>query len=382
MKRHILFILLLGFTLLASAQKSKVMAVMQMIEAKSYEEARENIELAIQNDRTSNWARTYYAKGVLCQIAFEDGSKDGDVKKMRLYPDQLYVAYASFEKAIQLDVRERLFSSIGQYYYLLSNDFRKLGGELYVKQEYKEALRAFEHALLLNQSELIVVEVDTALIYNAAMSAYESKNWDKAVNYLTGLHEQALSPETTLLLASAYQQKGDTLSAELIMMEGMEIHNYEESLVMKLVNTLVEKKRLNEALDMLDLALFNHPENYKFLWAKGLIYRRMGSRDDAIVSFQEAIKYSPDNPILFYHLGVTHYNIGIDLRESALKVSDSREYRRIREQYRAQFEEAVIWLEKSYELDPENDKTVAKLYQLYYQLQMKEKQESLQLTID
>lgn len=60
----------------------------------------------------------------------------------------------------------------------------------------------------------------------------------------------------------------------------------------------------------------------------------------------------------------------------------AREYRRIREQYRAQFEEAVIWLEKSYELDPENDKTVAKLYQLYYQLQMKEKQESLQLTID
>ena len=70
--------------------------------------------------------------------------------------------------------------------------------------------------------------------------------------------------------------------------------------------------------------------------------------------------------------------MGIELRESALKIDVNDEYLEIREQYLEQFREAVKWLEKSYELDPANEETISKLYQLYYQLQMKEKQETLQ----
>ena len=40
-----------------------------------YEEAKEAIELAVWNDKTSRWPRTYYAKGLLCQTAFEAGLK-------------------------------------------------------------------------------------------------------------------------------------------------------------------------------------------------------------------------------------------------------------------------------------------------------------------
>ena len=50
----------------------------------------------------------------------------------------------------------------------------------------------------------------------------------------------------------------------------------------------------------------------------------------------------------------------------------------VRNQYLAQFREAVTWLEISYELDPNSEETIQKLYQLYYQLKMREKQETFE----
>ena len=101
-------ILLTGVFTGTAAQKSRVLAVFQMIDQGKYEEAREAIELAVWNDKTSRWYRTYYAKGLLCQTAYEEGYPKKDKKKTTLYPDQLYVAYASYEKALDLDNRKKL----------------------------------------------------------------------------------------------------------------------------------------------------------------------------------------------------------------------------------------------------------------------------------
>jgi tetratricopeptide (TPR) repeat protein len=105
----------------------------------------------------------------------------------------------------------------------------------------------------------------------------------------------------------------------------------------------------------------------------------MNDYDKAILSFRKAAELAPDKPTLYYHIGVSYYNIGIDLRESALRVAENDDYLEIREQYLEKFREAVKWLERSYELDPTNEKTITRLNQLYYQLQMKEEQKSLDL---
>lgn len=376
MKQGIFIIFLLGITLGASGQKSRVMAVMQMIDAAKYDEAKETIELAIWNDKTSRWPRTYYAKGLLCQTAYEGG------KKTNLYPDQLFVAYDAYEKALELDVRERLHNSIKQKYYLLANDFIKLGQELYTKKDYSASLQAFENALLIGKSELISAKTDTSLVYNTAMAAYKSENWDKAIRYLTGLHEDAYSTNVTLLLATACIDAGDSIAGEEVLKEGIVLYDYDETLVMYLVNFLVDSGRLEAALEIVDRAVKASPGSSRFHWAKGLIYRRMNNYQEAIESFLKAAELSPDQAALCYHLGVCYYNMGIELRESALKIDENDHYREIREQYLEKFREAVEWLELSYELDPANEETVSKLYQLYYQLQMKAEQESLQHLLD
>ena len=73
MKQHFVILVLLSLTLSVSGQKSRVLAVKQMIDAAKYDEAKEAIEQAVRNDRTSNWHRTYYTQGLLCQTAYEAG---------------------------------------------------------------------------------------------------------------------------------------------------------------------------------------------------------------------------------------------------------------------------------------------------------------------
>jgi len=351
MKHHILIILLLGLTFSVLGQKSKVMAVKQMIDAGKYDEAKEAIELAVLNDRTSRWHRTYYVKGLLCQTAYETGVEKNESKKINLYPDQLFVAYDSYEKALELDVRERMHSQIRQQYYRLANDFRSMGEELYKKKAYKESLRAFEHALLIGESDLISAKNDTNLVYNTAMAAYESQNWETATEYLSSLHEDAHSVTTTLLLAMTLRNAGDTVRSEEVLMEGVELFHYDESVLIFLVNELVRSGRMEPAITYLNKAIEASPENFLFLWARGLVYRRMNDYDKAILSF----------------------------RKAALRVAENDDYLEIREQYLEKFREAVKWLERSYELDRTNEKTITRLNQLYYQLQMKEEQKSLDL---
>ena len=78
MKRSLILIFLIYLTVSAFGQKSRVLSVMQMIDSKKYSEAKEAIELAVWNDRTANWHRTYYAKGLLCQTAYEEGKGSKD----------------------------------------------------------------------------------------------------------------------------------------------------------------------------------------------------------------------------------------------------------------------------------------------------------------
>lgn len=378
MKHKIAILILLSLTLSLTAQKSKVLAVKQMIDAGNFDEAKEAIDLAVENPKTADWARTYFTKGLLCQTAYEQGVNNNEPKKTSLYPDQLFVAYNSYVKALELDARGRLHSHIRQNYYLLDNDFRKLGAKLYGKKDYEGALRAFEHAIYIGESDLISAKADTSLIYNAAMSAFESENWDKAISYLTELHEGAFSPSTSLLLTRACVRAGDTIQGEEIMMHSLEVYEYRDTLLMYVVNHLVGTGEMETAISVLDKSIEARPANYRFLWARALVYEEMENYEDAITSFLLATELSEDRPELYYHLGTCYYNIGIDLRESALDISENDAYLEARKQYLEKFREAVHWFERSYELDPGNEKTVNRLHQLYYQLQMRDKQRSLE----
>jgi len=382
MIRQVFFIwVLFGLALAASGQKSRVLSVFQLIESEKYEDAKEAIELAIWNDRTAKWPRTYYAKGLLCQSAFEAGFEKNETKKTNLYPGQLFVAYDAYEKAMQLDSRGKLNTLVSLQYSNLANDFQKLGKKLFLKKDYAGAMEAFEHALLVSKSPILTVQTDTSLVYNIAMAAYESKNWEKAISYLTGLDQDGFSPTTTLLLYRAHLANGDSLLGEEVLIEGVERYNSDENIVLQLVDLLVTTGRTESAILILDSAAVRMPENYLFPWTLGMVHQSNGMNDVAITNFLKASDLAPGEVRIYYNLGICYYNTGVEINESARHIRNNVEYQAARMQAKASFQDAVRWLEKAYENDPGDQQTISKLYQLYYRLQMTEKQKSMELLI-
>jgi len=375
-------IFLAVFSAGAFPQKSRVISVFQLIEAEKYDDARDAIEQAVWHEKTSRWHRTYYAKGLLCQKAFEAGFEKDDKEKTGLYPDQLFVAYDAYEKALELDNRNRLRSSIANQYYQLANDFQKLGERLYRRKEYGKALDAFEHALLVSKSPLISAETDTSLVYNAALAAYEDRNWEKALSYLTGLNEDGYAPGTALLLYRIYLEKGDSLMAGEVLSEGVVRYEYDQDIVLERVDFLVERQEMEEAVRLLDTAMVRKPDNVVFPWTSGLVYQKMAEYGEAIRLLTEAAGRDPSNPMIYYHLGLCHYNIGVAINEEARHIRNNARYQSERERAREQFAQAVEWLEKAHEMDPGHRPTIEKLYQLYLHLQMTGKQKSMERLLD
>lgn len=366
----ILVLLVLGTAMTLYGQKSRVMAVLHMIDQKNFRDAKEEIELAAWNEKTARWPRTYFAKGLLCQSAYEEGKKNNDDELMNLYPDQLYVAYNAYRRALELDVRGRLENLIAQRFHVLYNHFNEMGIRQFSAGKYSEAFQAFEHALMISQTELVEAPLDTGLVYNTAMAAFESGKWDKAVGYLTGLHESAYRPSVSLYLYQSYQAMGDTAGSEKVLSDAAAIYQYDPQVVMYLINVLVEKDSVGDALEVLEKASMVRPGEHRFPWSRGLIYERKGEYDEALTAFQQALELSPDHPKICYHIGLVHYNKAIDLREQSMQIRENAAYRRMKQRIRAQFTEAHQWFQRAAELDPADREISTKLNQLEYQLRL------------
>jgi tetratricopeptide (TPR) repeat protein len=362
--------MVISLAMTVQGQKSRVLSVIQMIESEKYKEAKTAIDQIIENPSTSEWARTYYTRGLLCQTAFEAGVEKNDEALTSLYPDQLVFAYVSYERAIELKPGNRVRSAISVHYYSLANDFKLLGKKQYQSREYAKALESFEHALIINNSPLVEISLDTNLIYNTALAAYESKNWEKAIHYLTGLNDQSFSPRTALLLYKAQLQEGDTLRAEEVLADAVERYLADEGIVLQLVDLLAGLGKMEEAVQYLDRAMALHPENYHFPWTRGLLFEKMGRYEEAIADLALASELAPEEAGIHYSLGICYYNVGVAITEASRSMASQQQYQESREEANRQFRMAIEQLEKTKELDPGHADANSKLMQLYQYLNL------------
>jgi tetratricopeptide (TPR) repeat protein len=369
--------LLVGLVLLTLpvalySQKSRVFSVIQLIESGKYTEAKEAIELAVWNDKTSRWSRTYYAKGLLCQKAYEQGIEKNDEKLTSLYPDQLIVAHSSYEKALELGPGNRIRSAISVHYYSLANLFKSQGSAYYRNKQYSKALKAFEHALLVNNSSVIESSMDTSLVFNTALAAFESRNWEKAISYLTGLNDDGYSPESAILLYRAHMHQGDSILAEAVLENAIGHYESDEDLVMQLVDHLVNANRLEEAIQVLSEAGTRHPDHPLFPWTMGLLFDKVDRNEEAIQSLLKALELSPEEPGILYGLGICHFNLGVSYEEKAREISNRSAYQQVRAEARKQFLIAIDYLEKTKAINPEYRGVSSRLNLLHQHLQVEQ----------
>ncbi len=364
--------ILLTFTLVLPAQKLKVIGVSQLIENSKYEEAKSVIEDAVKNKSTRDWPRTWYTKGILCQTAYEAGVKKKDKKLYELYKNQLYVAFTSFEKARFLDKRGKFKRILPSKYVLLANDFMTLGETCYEDGEYNKAYMAFDHALRINKNKYVGVELDTNLLYNTALSAYKSKNWDDAFDYLSELNTYKYSSNIPHLMFAIYVMKGDTVSAVNIIKSGIKEYEDNQELILVLVDLLYKQNKIEQSEKVLYDAFRDYPTNSIYPFNIGLFHQKAEEYEEAIGFYKKALTLPCDTVKLYSGIGTCYYNIGAEIDEKARTIENNFEYLEEKEKSSEAFSSALIWFEKAYEKDNTNQEVNTKLRQLYLLLGKRE----------
>lgn len=147
-----------------------------------------------------------------------------------------------------------------------------LGSGIYLRYNLDDkAIQALEHAVALDSS-------DVSSLVNLGFALHEKKDWDKAEKVYD--RALALEPDSPQVL-----------------------NNFAYMLA-------VSGRRLPDALDYIDRALQQQPENASYIDTKGWILYRMGKLQEALDTLQKAAALDDNNPEILDHLGDVNAALG------------------------------------------------------------------------
>jgi tetratricopeptide (TPR) repeat protein len=381
MKRTtILFVLLFAISSVF-AQKGKVTSALSYKEAGKLDKAVEAIEETIDatNPKTEGsvtWPRTWEVRGEIYQAVFQ--SKDENYKK--LSSDPLTVAYDSYMKALQLDDKDRFSKSVKIKLTLLIGDLTNQAVAGFNEEAYEKAMKSFEQIMAIEQTPVFKAEdpnaVDTVIIFNAGLAAYNAKQYDKAIEYYKQAAKYKYNgAKTYSLIANSYFQKKDTVGALQVLQDGLKEYSDNGILLVEVINVYLNANKIDAAMKYLDIAIAQDPKNASYFFAQGTLFDKLQKQEEAANSYLKAIEYKEDYFDAYYNLGALYYNKGVKQVDVANLVPSNQPDKYEEEKNKAdiEFKKAIPYMEKAHEINPTDKFTLESLKTLYYRLKMLDK---------
>ncbi|WP_435255275.1 tetratricopeptide repeat protein [Tenacibaculum sp. A30] len=281
------------------------------------------------------------------------------------------------------------------------------------KKDYKNAAENFYLTYLLSP-------VDTSFAYNAAVSATQAKDYDKAIEYYrelqkigyTGIEKEFVATDKASGKVESFGN--DKARRDLMVKSGgylkPDVRSSESktaTIVKNVALILKEQGKTEEAIAAFKDARTSNPKDLNLILNEAQLYVEMGKMDKFGELMSEAVALDPENPTLYYNLGVVNFNQGrmedakkyyektIELKpdhadaymnlavvildqEKAIveemnkNLSNFKKYDELAAKQKEVYKEAIPFLEKADSLNRSID-TVKTLMNLYEVLEMSDK---------
>lgn len=369
MKRFILSLLISVIALGAFAQKGKVSSALNYIDAGNFVKAKEAIDAAVVHDKTKEWPKTFYAQGRLAQALFESG----DAKLIALYNDPLVLANDSYMKSIELDDKKTMEKLVMIQLPALSNDFLTWAIKEFEAENFEKSLMAFEELIKIQEGNLYVGAVDTAVVFNAGLAAYNAKDYETAIKYFDRTIETGYAETQPFLLKfQTYSDMEDLDNAEKTLTDAFEKYPTNKDVILQLIQFYLVNEKDQDAFEYIKMAKETDPNNFSLFWAEGVLYMKQEKYPEAITALSRAIEINPEFFDTQYNLGVCYYNMASEMFDAANDIMDNVKYNAAIEEAKEVFEKAIPYMEKANELRPDDIDTMTSLRELYYRLQTKD----------
>ena len=381
MKKFLLLIAAVSISFGVMAQKGKVTSALSYIEQGILDKAKDAIDQALINESTSAWFNTYFAKGKLCQASFESDNP----KFNAFYPDPLAEAYASYEKAMELDpkggTKKKLIT--GMVYNSLAVNLYKQGSTRFEAKDYAGALKSFETQIKITESDKYAGAVDTGMFYNAGLAAVNSSKYSEAIKYFEKCTEMKYMGITPYFqMSEAYMSLGDTAKAEGVLTGLSSKFPNDKNVTLQLIDLYIKSSKNEEALKYIKVAKESDPNNYSLYFAGGIIYLNQNKYDDAITELTKSIELKGDVYDTQYGCGAAYINKASEMFVKANEIMDVKKYSEAVDQANAIYAKALPYMEKAYELKPDDVYAMRSLQELYYRLKQTDKYTVIKAKLD
>lgn len=378
MKKLLFVVLALFIGAGVYAQKGKVNAAQAYIENGDLEAAEERMKEAYEHKRSHDWPKTYI---VGAQLAAAKYKQEKDIELLQTAVDR-------YMKAIELDEadRGRFENEIKVALTFFLNELTNAGIEGFNEQNFENAMMAFENVLKINNLDMFQQDnptVDTAIIYNAGLAAYNSKNWEKAAKYLDkSIDYNYGGGDAVLLLHQVYGTMQDSAKIAQNLQTGFEKYPEDERLLTELINYYLQNQQNEEATAYLNQAIEKDPDNPTYYYARGVLADQEQNYEKAIDDYKKALERDPDYFDALYNLGVIYYNQAIEQMNVANDETDHAKFQAEKAKADSLFKTSLPYMEKAHEAKPEDISVLESLKGLYYRFEMNDRYDETTAKID
>jgi hypothetical protein len=356
----------------AHSQNKNVNKAEDDLKSGKLDEARQLIDEAAQNDKTSDKAKTWYIKGeVYSAIAQKDSTHS-------IKPDPKLAAFEAFKKCLQID--PKYTSMLLTNYKPLSDlyvAFWKDGANAFNSKDYQASFDAFKHVKALNDYLFglglgMGSKIDTMAILNMGNAAYNMGQKDTAAKYYQQLADIGYKQEAFVykVLLAQYRDKDD--SAYLAVLgKAKALFPNDKDFANEEISYYNEKGDMNQLVQKLKQQVAKDPNDYNEVLNLAITYDNMANPktdsgttaelpanhdslfDQAVSYYKKAISLKPDDYAANFNLGLMYYNsaahLGKQLGQLSTSKADQAKQDTLIKKQSSLLEQATPYLEKAYE---------------------------------
>ena len=263
-------------------------------------------------------------------------------------------------------------------------DLNKSAVNLWHAQDYSNAYKSWKMYMELPYNSVLGANAPAAMpdstacdiYYNMCLAAWQAGTLQEALDAFDCALAKGYNKKTIYDYAIAVAYNMDRNSSKMAYYAELAYPLYgaeDNQYIGYIINNKIANKQFEEAQVLLEKYIEADPTNAQLYYVLGVLYDSQENVEKAMENYKKAIEVNPENAqaLLQYGRQLCNQAYRLDDEISTLPAAQYNERRT--NEVNVLFKEATVYLEKAYQVDPENTSdAIALLRNCYYNLQDEE----------
>jgi tetratricopeptide (TPR) repeat protein len=280
-------------------------------------------------------------------------------------------AYKNYEKAIELDPKMKNKIIQDNTYARLGNSFLNDAINKFNEKDFKGAMQSFERNVMVSESEMYVGLVDTLVIFNAGLAAYNAEMYEEAIAHFRTCTETGTEDtKPYIFISDSYMKLQDTVKAEETLIEGYNAYPDTLDIILQATQFYLDVDNSEKAFEFVHKAMEMDPQNHILDLVEGSLYMKLEDYEKAIESLKNSLIKKPDQFESNYNIGLSYVSIANEMLNEANMIADNREYEIAKDKAFEVMKEAIPFFLEAEKANPTSISTMEFLREIFLKVKL------------